>query len=466
MILPVSLSEDGAVKYDAIAKQGHRPGKTVFSQYKDLVPIAAKETEESLARPDPETEAQITERTKKALNALVDEKTAAVTKANSIEKAGEPQYIRYTPSAHGPGHNSGAAQRVIRMVEAPVDPMEPPKFKHKRLVKGPPSPPAPVLHSPPRKLTVKDMQNWKIPPCVSNWKNAKGYTIPLDKRLAADGRGLQDPHINDNFAKLSEALYIAERNAREEIEKRAMIRRKLLLKEKAAKEEELRLLAEKARLEREAADREIATAKGDDMEALREREAVREERKRERERDRRLENAGKKTKMMRDRERDVSEKIALGQMPRQMTAEALYDQRLFNQSEGMESGFGDDEAYNIFDKPLFQGSSANQLYRPKKGGDEEVYGGDVQNVLKTARFKPDKDFSGVDRSQPAQAHSGPVQFEKEEEDPFGLDAFLQEAKRGSALDAIGTRGGMAAAAGGTMDTTSNRTKVDFRRGQQ
>jgi len=24
-----------------------------------------------------------------------------------------------------------------------------------------------------------------------NWKNIKGYTIPLDKRLAADGRSLQ-----------------------------------------------------------------------------------------------------------------------------------------------------------------------------------------------------------------------------------------------------------------------------------
>ena len=29
------------------------------------------------------------------------------------------------------------------------------------------------MHSPPRPLTVKDQQDWKIPPCVSNWKNAK-----------------------------------------------------------------------------------------------------------------------------------------------------------------------------------------------------------------------------------------------------------------------------------------------------
>ena len=40
-------------------------------------------------------------------------------------------------------------------------------------------------------ISVGAAQDWKIPPCISNWKNAKGYTIPLDKRLAADGRGLQ-----------------------------------------------------------------------------------------------------------------------------------------------------------------------------------------------------------------------------------------------------------------------------------
>ena len=80
--------------------------------------------------------------------------------------------------------------------------MEPPKHKHTKIPRGPPSPPAPVLHSPPRKVTVHDQQSWKIPPCVSNWKNARGYTIPLDKRLAADGRGLQEQTVNNNFATL------------------------------------------------------------------------------------------------------------------------------------------------------------------------------------------------------------------------------------------------------------------------
>jgi len=56
---------------------------------------------------------------------------------------------------------------------------------------------------------------FKIGFCVSSLSVIKcwwqGYTIPLDKRLAADGRGLQSVHINENFAKLAEALYIADR---------------------------------------------------------------------------------------------------------------------------------------------------------------------------------------------------------------------------------------------------------------
>ena len=94
------------------------------------------------------------------------------------------------------------------MVEAQVDPMEPPKHPHRKVPRGPVEDPVPILHSPPRKLTVADQQAWKIPPAISNWKNAKGFIIPLDKRLAADGRGLQEITINNNFATLSEALYV------------------------------------------------------------------------------------------------------------------------------------------------------------------------------------------------------------------------------------------------------------------
>ncbi len=128
------------------------------------------------------------------------------------------------------------------------DPMEPPRFKtNQKIPRGPPSPPAPVLHSPTRKVTVKEQQEWKIPPCISNWKNAKGYTIPLDKRLAADGRGLQQTHINEKFAKLAESLFIADRKAREAVELRAQMEKRIAKMEKEKREEHLRQMAQKAR---------------------------------------------------------------------------------------------------------------------------------------------------------------------------------------------------------------------------
>ena len=95
----------------------------------------------------------------------------------------------------------------------------------------------------------------------------------------------------------------------------------------------------------------------------------------------------------------------------------------------MDTGFGDDEAYSVYDKPWRQGNDLAQgIYRPSRGGDADVYGGDLESIMKTNRFVPDKEFSGTDRNA---SRSGPVQFEKDEEDPFGLDKFLEQAKRTS-----------------------------------
>lgn len=92
-------------------------------------------------------------------------------------------------------------------------------------------------------------------------------------------------------------------------------------------------------------------------------------------------------------------------------------------------GYGDDEAYNVYDKPWREGGSmANHLYRPSRNVDKDMYNEDLEKLVKTNRFVPDKEFSGVDHS--GAGRSGPVQFEKEE-DPFGLDQFLSQAKRAS-----------------------------------
>ncbi|XP_017064052.1 puff-specific protein Bx42 [Drosophila eugracilis] len=436
--LAVRLDDKGKVKYDAIARQGHGKDKIVYSSISQLLPaeVLAEDADE-LQRPDEETVQETTEETRLALEKLTNQKITSALPVRHAQKAGPAQYIRYTPSQQGDAFNSGAKQRVIRMVEAQLDPMEPPKFRiNKKIPRGPPSPPAPVLHSPSRKVTVKEQKEWKIPPCISNWKNAKGYTIPLDKRLAADGRGLQQVHINEKFAKMAEALYIADRKAREAVEARAQLEKKLAQKEKEKKEDMLRMMAQRAREERaglrnpEAA--EPSGPSGAGGAEARERNDLRAERQRERQRDRNLQRAApeKRSKLQRERERDISEQIALG-LPAKSAGngETLFDQRLFNTTKGMDSGYGDDEAYNVYDKPWRDSNTLGaHIYRPSKQADSDNYGGDLDAIVNTKRFVPDKQFSGASRDAAAGQRSGPVEFEKEE-DPFGLDQFLNMAKK-------------------------------------
>ena len=362
------------------------------------------------------------------------------------------------------------------------------------------------MHSPPRPVTVKDQQDWKIPPCISNWKNPKGYTIPLDKRLAADGRGLQEVQINDNFAKLSEALYVAEQKAREAVAMRSKVQKEMAMKEKEKKEQELRALAAKARSERTGiappvaapapsgtntmdvedtrsdygsrAERETIRGTKEEREERLQREKIREERRRERERERRLEAKdaamGKKSKITRDRDRDISEKVALGMASVGAgRGEVMYDQRLFNQDKGMDSGFATDDQYNVYDKGLFTAQATlSTLYQPKKDLDSDTYGGadeQLEKIRNTDRFKPDKGFTGA--SEKAGKRDRPVEFEQaaEEADPFGLDQFLSEVKTGKkAMDKIGGGGTMKASAGSSRegyDGGSGRSRIAFEKGR-
>jgi SNW domain-containing protein 1 len=149
------------------------------------------ETARLMERPSEEDVQATADRTREALEKLVNVKIKAAQPKNVVSTGGKASFIRYTPGQQGSGEG-GLKQRIIKMTEVVEDPLEPPRFKHKKIPRGPPSPPPPVLRSPPRKATAQEQKEWMIPPCISNWKNNKGFTIPLDKRLAADGRGLQD----------------------------------------------------------------------------------------------------------------------------------------------------------------------------------------------------------------------------------------------------------------------------------
>ena len=89
----------------------------------------------------------------------------------------------------------------------------------------------------------------------------------------------------------------------------------------------------------------------------------------------------------------------------------MFDQRLFNQSQvkiefvignillslslslslsfsqGLDSGYGLlDDTYNVYDKPWRAGGGAAQaIYRPSKTADKDIYGDDVEKLIKTSR---------------------------------------------------------------------------------
>ncbi|KAI6661943.1 hypothetical protein LOD99_9711 [Oopsacas minuta] len=426
-VIPLQMDKDGHIKYDAVVYQGQRKDKVLHTKPQDALPISRNNPE--LARPDQEQVDKTTEETRLALEKIIQTKISAALPAKAAEKRAPVEYIRYTPALQGEQFNSGCNQRLIHMVEVQKDPMEPPRFTiNKKIPRGPPSPPVPVLHSPNRKVTAKEQQDWKIPPSISNWTNPRGFTVPLDKRLAADGRGLQDPLINDNFAKLSQSLYAADRKARQAIEMRYQIEKKYEEKLNAKREKDLERIAKLARDKRVG----IRTAPADEQEQeeVMEREEIKYERHKERERQKRLSKVGgdKKGKPDRGKDRDISEKIALGMPAKTAGQESLFDQRLFNQNKGVSSGYEfEDDSYNVYDQPFRQGGSmAEKIYRPRKDLDQDIYGDEDGHRGMGKRFEADKPFSGADTE--GARPTGPVQFAKEQ-DPFDINKFLQRVKR-------------------------------------
>ncbi|KAJ6618828.1 pre-mRNA-processing protein 45 [Mycena sp. CBHHK59/15] len=428
--LALQVDSEGNVRYDAIAHQGQRADKIIQSQFKDL-------------RPSEEEVQETAEKTRAALEKLVTGKIKAAQPKNVPDSVGHTAFIRYTP-----GQQNGEADSNTK------DP------------RGPPSPPPPVLRSPPRKATAAEQKEWMIPPCISNWKNNKGFTIPLDKRLAADGRGLQDVHINDNFAKFSEALFVADRHAREEVRQRSLMQQKLAQKEKASKEENLRMMAQRAREERgglapkptaasQAAMKSTLADYGsdsgsgsgsedegseEDEEARKIRDDMRKEKRREREREMRMNNMGTEQRakqMARQQNRDISEKVALGLAKPTLSKESMLDSRLFNQ-ESLSGNFADEDSYNLYDRPLFHGSTAAAAIYKARGnipeGNEDSFGGGtdegIGKALDNDRFGLGQARVGFEGASEQEIREGPVQFEKDTGDVFGLNQFLDEAKTG------------------------------------
>ena len=139
-------AEGVLAKYDIIAQAGHPTGRLVQTRPSDMQPCSF--SAEQLAKPTSEQLAGEMADARKAIQNILLERTAKTQPKNltaSVVAANAAgQLLKYQPKATVSCPEP--AGRVVRMVNAPVDPLEPPKFHHKRIPRAPPSPPAPRLH--------------------------------------------------------------------------------------------------------------------------------------------------------------------------------------------------------------------------------------------------------------------------------------------------------------------------------
>jgi SNW domain-containing protein 1 len=164
------------------------------------------------------------------------------------------------------------------------------------------------------------------------------------------------------------------------------------------------------------------------------RDRLRTERRREREKEYRLERAGManpdddaadeelKKKRRLENDRDVSEKVALG--THTGGGAGGVDSRLYSQSAGLSSGFGADDEYNAYSRPMFDrdGVTSSSIYRPSRDATAEDADAQYDKLKRgaTGKFVPDKGFGGAEGdksggggvSAGGAARTAPVQFEK------------------------------------------------------
>ncbi len=238
--------------------------------------------------------------------------------------------------------------------------------------------------------------------------------MPLEMRLQADGRTNEIPTINENFAKMASAMYNAEKQHRKYLEDKKKLKEVLAFEELKKKKEELQDFLQKAKKEKDSlfdySQNSIKTKNIDKNESLNEkqRDLLRFMIKKNVERDHKLESTGKLNKKdFKTKEHDVAEKIALGEKLGDFTkTELKVDQKLLNLPSGVNSGFRGDEAYDLYDKPLFKEKVKTNIYQGVKEYND-FNDDDIDQFLKKK-----EGFRNQSKRNKYITRAKPVEFEK------------------------------------------------------
>ena len=268
--------------------------------------------------------------------------------------------------------------------------------------------------------------------------NPKGLVIPLDIRLANDGRNLREYKANQNFAKFADILALTEKNVRKEIEDRNKIAQSIQIAAAMKKEQELKEAAKQARMERKSLkknsntnslmysldtsdilsnsknrednyllnnkrNRSLNDEEEKEIKDIKERNELREIRKKEIEYERRQELIKKYEK----EGRDINDKILLGQN-NMINNNNIIDSRLYELEGGIENPFDYNEDVQVYDKPLFNGKNKlSNIYKNFNSSGGENSKKLMGKILSQKGKLFNSDLDAINSRK-----EGPVQFEK------------------------------------------------------
>ena len=407
--------------------------------------MSTKKDKDFLKKPSEESTLQNIYNTKKALEKLSNHriKTYQSFKTNNLNLDSNKnnqltyKYINYQFDSQ---NNSSKNSHLIKLVALPVDPLSNIKYRHHKIPLSNTNEKnfVPVLQTPSKPLSLEEQKKWKIPPCVNMSNNPKGLVIPLDIRLANDGRNLREYKANKNFAKFADILALTEKNVRKEIDERNKIAQSIQIAAAMKKELELKEAAKQARMERKSFNknnnassvvysldnsdflnnnknreeshilnnkRKRSMNSEEEKESIerKERNELREIRKKEIEYERRQELIKKYEK----EGRDINDKVLLGQN-NMINNNNVIDSRLYELEGGIENPFDYNEDVQVYDKPLF--NDKNKLSNIYKNFNST--GGENTKKLMGKILSQKGKLFNTDLDAINSRKEGPVQFEK------------------------------------------------------
>ena len=398
--------------------------------------MSSEKRKELLKKPTQEETLQNIYNTKKALEKLTNHriKTYQSFKTNNLcNESNKNNQLKYKYIDYKLDSNKSKSH-LIKLVALPVDPLSNLKYRHHKVPLSFNNEKnfVPVLQEPAQKLSYEEQKKWKIPPCVNMSNNPKGLVIPLDIRLANDGRNLREYQANQNFAKFADILALTEKSVRKEIEDRNKIAQSIQIAAAMKKEQELREAAKQAREERKSLNNnnseliysldneEISKSRNiddsylkqkrkrsetneDEENEKRERNELRAIRKKEIEYERRIEIQKKYEK----EGRDINDKVLLGQN-NIINNNNVIDSRLYEQQGGIENVFEYNDDCEVYDKPLF--NDKNKLSNIYKTFNSSG-GANSKKLMSKIISQGGKVFNN-DMDAINSRKEGPVQFEK------------------------------------------------------